>query len=316
MATQIVLLNKKHHGHILNDKIMRRDENDDFIVYEWQCDLVNNLITGTKNVDDTKNINSLILKMNSRYDDWYRDYFFEHDGISYVMYFKSNEIICLKIVKNNYLIKSNNKFHNDDKWRGKEDELYISNSQRNESVIINALNLYNKKRINECVKICGKINDNIYYGKKSKTILQTYRFFQENVEIKNIDLRYYGNEIKYVDNLKEKIYIMIKNNTESYILTYDTKTNNIEIDYSFGTQCSHMVKYKNILLILCGKKKFQGKILSLKPYMGIINACDIFLIFISLFIKIENYYDWLTCILNINGKTLCIAKIMCDEFMQ
>lgn len=196
-------------------------------IYDWHCDLINNKITTEINSSKLTQLNHILQNIKNEHESLVSSVyfsFFEHDKKIFIATF----IYCYTQDHNRHIIYfiNNKKYtiHNDT-YRIKSKSVKIKNGiicviDSKETSII-SINNEQEKNINSIVLLEGKINDELYYEKRNATFLNLYSF-RPNVELKSFDLSLYG-QIHGICNLKERIYMIMKNNEQKYILIYDKK---------------------------------------------------------------------------------------------
>lgn len=289
------------HKYISSDKIYYRNEQNNHIgIHDWSCDLINNKINTKINRFENERINSTVKSIVETKIEkpWSTlDYhIFENNKKIYIAVLTKRLCLDRSILIDLYVFEANNcdriyeksiatkkiSTHNFNNFFF---SVYYYGTETR--IFIDVMNNQQEEIIDPFINIKGKLADNIYYGNNQKNpcILAMYTFLP-NTRLKTIDLSQYG-KIQNMCNLKEKICMIIQDNKQKYILIYDTKTNSISMDYSFGSECDTIEVYDMVLLIsslIYDNKTLQYKknnrIFSLKPNIKKMKTFDLFFMFV------------------------------------
>lgn len=231
---------------IVHDIYYCMDENEPqfCIAYYWYHDNVNNKIVFSRNENETTRMNLVLKKIYEKfsYGSCWMNIFSREGKIFIFSNYFEHDSYLFEIRDNDYSIKQRFVFEH-------EDNLYCS-----DGMIINKCTKSTKiyDGANEFVlpfhvhnRIC-KINKNIMYFVDDDEYLRLY--YIANTQIINyrkVNLTQYDIGTLY-NNIKEKIYIPFRKDSQSCLLIYDTKTQEFEFqNYEWMT---FMLKWRDVLV--------------------------------------------------------------------
>ena len=245
-------------------------ENSYCVVHDWFFDSINNKIIFVPNNEKTRQINTIIKNIIAtlRGETIWAIKFFQRNGKEYIYINILPSAIIYEINANNYLLKYN--FN-----RKNVQDIYLS-----DACVIEEYSEFNKIYDDDIVYQSDKLIRSKLYKMHENMYYYTYdnKLFLLDVKEKikemiKIDIRD-DEQIIDLRHVMQKIYMIIENNHDAYILSYNIGTKTYEYEHiAYNIDC--ISKFGN-LLVFGNDTLFNGKyhIISQKNNVKQINLYD------------------------------------------